>query len=172
CFDWRDYVGTVKVRVTRWDEDQTNIGGMFFAGGTALWNALGSRTERGGLEGTPASPALILDKCDAVNQVVQPNPVVTADGTRPWESNEPDLAPIGYSSKGWGNEIYGGAFMMSRRVAPYPGGRQKDDPPENTECWNLMSQLLTRGVTSESCAKYYHDPAKGIQFKFVPCKDW
>lgn len=59
-------------------------------------------------------------------------------------------------------DIYKGAFILNSY------------DPQHPDCWNQMNKHLSRGITSETCAKYYfHEGDKmGFGFKFVPCKEF
>jgi hypothetical protein len=59
-----------------------------------------------------------------------------------------------------------GAFMLNHKT------------PENTDCYNLMKDLLKRGIESRSCAEYFYrdnnsndnKSESAFGFKFVPCR--
>ena len=54
--------------------------------------------------------------------------------------------------------IYQGAFILNERA-------------DNPGCWDRVQNILTRGVTSETCARYYWQRGMrpGMDFMFVPC---
>lgn len=57
---------------------------------------------------------------------------------------------------------YYGAFLLN------------EPNTDNIACWNLVNDLLTQGVTSEACARYYFHSGTpdGMDFQFVPCKNF
>lgn len=64
-----------------------------------------------------------------------------------------------------GTTIYSGAFILNKR---------EDDAPGGYACWDGLHDLLARGVSSETCAKYlWNDGSnKGMTFKFVNCSNF
>ncbi len=87
--------------------------------------------------------------------------------SRPSIANPSDLAAKctsrmvpnpGNTTVGSKTDYYYGAFMLNKREAGI------DD-----KCWDLANQLLTQGVTSEACARYYFQENSGMDFVFTRC---
>ncbi len=237
CYFIINYVGTVKARVTRVDEDQTNVGRMFFPNGVPIWDfrfnhplrpqtgaafdfaPLGRVCTGGGAAVCPngscevgESSATCWQDCplcpdgacvggETAVSCPQDCPVATGfcgDGTcsnilgehqtscpkdcgsvtsccgdlmveNPVDSLSNPLAPQPYidlfpDMGGGTRKIYSGALMMDKSVSD-------GSADDNSECWLTVNRLLTRGVSSEACARYYWE-GNGFSHRFVDCIDW
>lgn len=161
CYEMTDTDGMVKVRVTRFDESKGSP--ILFPNGVPLWEFRYDHPDR------PAG-----DSEDPGN----PYNLVGLDSSC-------RTSTIRQLPDGPATDIYLGAFIMNERLEPSP------DPPTcflgcagnsacqaaclgNVECWNRALSILTRGVTTDTCAKYYwHEGMNnGMGFKFVPCPNF
>lgn len=157
CYTLVDREGIVKVRVTRWDEDPGV--GASFANGKRLWNPKFSHPAK---EDAKTGSGGLLGSCEPffLRQYPPPN-----NKEIPW-------AP------------FDGAFLMNERI-------ERDlydltEIPEeerylyrtNEACWDAAENLLSQGVMSETCAKYFwhfdNSAGKhaGMSLKFIKCKDF
>jgi hypothetical protein len=128
CYELDSELGSVKFRVTRYDEDRDS-GYFNFPNGVPIWNFITAHPKRpqdplyspGGLSGACAGSVITTFR---------------------------DGSPTG--------GIYDGAFMVD----------EHDDDPG---CWNLAHRMLTRGVVTETCARYSWMGGR-MNFLFVPCQ--
>lgn len=165
CFELRSTEGIVKVRVTRFDESSA-FATLLFPNAVEIWKPTFDRSDRPqtGL----SNPNNIESACSGS---MMPDP---AAGPSACPGN---VCP--------GSHFYG-AFMLNERLfnMPDPGCMaacgadstcQAGCPNiDNSLCWDLASRLLSRGVTSERCARYYYHEGtpKGLDFQFVPCSNF
>ncbi len=180
CYEMRSTEGIVKTRVTRFDE-RRDSSMLSFANGVPIWQFKYAHPERP-VDYTTTNiynPATELGVCgDSMINEFPPgnwlgNPLcIAACGPEPvcaagcavdpdppmCESLCPRDPPCVTLC---GQPFYQGAFILNEEI---------DDP----ECWRSVHNILTRGVTSETCAQYYWQGGMrhGMNFKFVPCKEF
>lgn len=152
CFEMADTDGMVKARITRFDENRGSS--VLFPNGVPLWQFRYFHPER------PAVDTLVGLGGTCANATV---------------TELPDGTPTG---------IYNGAFILNELLGPGPPCSSCNlndgyclstcEKPGNTSCWNRVQNILTQGVTTETCAKYYwHGGSRdGMGFKFVPCPNF
>lgn len=161
CFELKSTEGIVKVRVTRFDESGASTT-LLFPNAVEIWKRTLDRSDRP----QTGNPNDIESTC---NGSMMPDPVTG-----------PPVCPGNVCP---GSHFYG-AFMLNERFLP------NLDPDcvtncagnlvcqaacaGNEACWDLASRLLSRGVTSERCARYYYHEGtpKGMDFQFVPCSNF
>lgn len=165
CFYLVNYVGTVKVRVTRFDEEKNVTGRLLFPNGIRIWDFRSFHPERGTVDTTGIGGTCRHVVAQNPGGVWAP-PAAYLDSL-PMEKYVPNDAGTALEKR-----IYGGAFIMNKMIPnALPSGAP--DPLGNEDCWKRMTQILTRGVTTETCAKYYWGGnSRRMQVKFVPCKSW
>jgi len=153
CYELQDTDGTVKMRVTRYDEvvfegapgnpgdEIRNKRSPHFPGGEKIWDF---RSDMPFADSTrPAPSAMGLGTtCDSLmfdDPLNLPPPYDV-----PYPNGKADM--------------FKGAFLMN-------------NPSEHTACWQRVNRLLTHGVSTETCAKYYFKEGNsmGFDLKFVPC---
>ena len=230
CFFIINYVGTVKSRVSRVDEDQSFVGGAVFPNGVPIWDfrfnhplrpqtvdydfaALGKTCAPlpGGVfvcnNGICESDAEIADEppvfplgcgwqdcnpvplcgngtcdsgengfncfdCGLSSNCCGDLMVVNSQAYDTVASTMVDIVPAAYiatfpdisSGAIPVRKIYSGALMLNKPISD--GG-----PLDNSRCWLNVNSLLTRGVSSEACARYFWEGG-GFTHRFVNCEDW
>ena len=159
CYELSRTTGVVKARVTRFDETG-RFSTLLFSNAVEIWKPTFERGDRPSYSGNINND--ITAAC-ANSDIMIPGPGAILD-------------PSSY---------YYGAFILNKRVdnAGYLAclAACAGDPaceatctPGNEACWDLANELLSRGVTSEACARYYfhNGTPKGMDFQFVPCQDF
>lgn len=162
CYILSSTTGVVKARVTRFDETGV-FSTLLFPNAVEIWKPTFSRPDRPLPVGLNINDE-IMAQCTSS---MTPDP------------GQPSAFPGSY---------YYGAFMLNERL------NNAFDPKcvancagvaacivncplvGNAACWDLANQLLSRGVTSEACVKYFYhrqeDGRSGMDFQFVPCLDF
>jgi len=145
CYELVDTDGTVKLRVTRYDEQRAS-NPFFFPNGVRIWD-FRNHPDRN----TDNFAQNIDTLCPPF---VSPHPTVKNDAD--------------------GNPIYAGAFLVNgpnRDGNPWPSKL----PSDNLACWGRVNELLGRyGVKTETCAKYYYQESErpGFDYHFIPCRNF
>ena len=156
CYELTSTNGVAKVRVSRYDETNA-LATLFFPNAVEIWKSWFTRADRP----ERASPDNIESACAS------------------------SMASLPCAPPCLGAADYSGAFILNERLENMPDPacliqcEWAADPPAckigcgitgNVDCWNLVHNLLTQGVTSEACVKYYYE--SGMNFKFVPCANF
>ncbi|GEM_PF-3229119 len=161
CYFMTNTTGMVKTRITRFDENRGSS--ILFPNGVPLWEFRYFHPNRPIDYNDPLNPYDPQDLLGACAGSVVPDP-------------PPLLGPE--------TNLYRGAFILNERLTPSldPGcvsacaGNSACEAAcfGNTACWDLAQAILTRGVTTETCGKYYWHGGmrEGMGFKFVPCPDF
>jgi len=143
CYQLVDTDGMVKMRVTRYDEDR-DPSNLSFPNGVPIWDFRMFHPNRSGAYS------------DTTNLEIDCQSSMLTD---PPDDPINPLYPYDH---------YGQAFILNERIYPLdPYGRAP-----NGTCWERVNNLLSRGITSETCAQYYFvDSGEGLgmNFEFVEC---
>ena len=160
CYTLSDTDGVVKVRVSRYDETSM-FTTLLFPSAVEIWRPTFERLDR------PLSVSVEGIEAACVRNMM-PDP------------GSPQAFP--------GSNYYG-AFILNKRIPYIPDpacvAQCALDPDPvtcenncpligNIDCWDLANRLLSSGVTSEACARYYYHEGgvNGMDFKFVPCANF
>ncbi len=172
CYELQDDTtsGVVKVRVTRFDgprfegEDVRNV--LSFPNGAPIWTFKTQNSK------------VLEERRVEIEQIARSLPGDCQVAVTRGPSGDPDA--------------FAGAFMISNptqktRVVTVNDALDPTDEdyetvteipdPNNAQlmqCWRRMTELLSVGVMSETCAQYYYHEGgdlKGFSFQFVDCKD-
>ncbi len=152
-----DNGGVVKFRATRWDEAKDpETSSLSFPQGIPIWTSRLLHPDRG-------------DVSDVISQQLE-NCFSEA-----MEIPDPDGLPADYPKR-----IYRDAFILNSYVRLMADVDYLDPTDPKYEgmknvretCWYGATQVLSYGVSTATCAKYYkHGGMKdGMSFHFLPCK--
>lgn len=146
CYALADTDGFVKFRVTRYDQPPPSAR-VLFPNGRPIWDF------------RSFSP----NNINKSPTTIETDPAVCQ---KLMERDDP-LAPLPLTIA---PNHYRNAVMLNERKAQGPVNDPLN-PDNNVRCWDLMTQLLAQGVSSETCAMYYYKEGarKGFTFKFVDC---
>lgn len=144
CFEMCETDGVIKYRTTRWDEERGSKT-LVFPQGIPVGKFRLFHPGRGDV---PQQYLNQLENCFS-DEMTLDNPPAEL------------LPPEGY------DDMYRGAFILN-------SWEQVHTDPIQTRCWFAATKVLSYGITSAACAKYYeHGGLKpGMGFHFVPCKNW
>ena len=143
CYELVNTDGLVKFRVTRYDEEMDSAL-LTFPNGAPIWKPRSAHPYR------PVTDAG-FDAFQLGGYCNSSSVLEFADGT------------LTTQFAGFPQGIYQGAFIMEKFI----GAGQ---PGENYRCWNLAHNLLSRGMSSETCAQYMW-AGNRMNFRFIPCKN-
>jgi hypothetical protein len=148
CYELINTDGLVKFRVTRYDEERDS-GLLSFPNGVPLWKPRSAHPQRSLTPSGGGDPDMF--KADNLGGDCGPSTITKfVDGQ-----------PTTFA--GFPAGIYQGAFIVEDLI-PRP------DPNQNERCWNSVHHLLSRGVTSETCARYMWEGGR-MNFRFISCQD-
>ena len=163
CYEMTDTEGMVKARVTRFDESRGSS--ILFPNGVPLWEFRYGHPDRPA--GDPEDMSNLYNLV-GLDTTCRTSMVADPPGLPPGPTN-----------------VYSGAFIMNERLEPSTDQVQCFSDCSgnlaceavclgNVECWDGVLNILTRGVTTDTCANYYwHDNTNaGMGFKFVSCPNF
>ncbi|MDO8579979.1 MAG: hypothetical protein Q7S13_00695 [Candidatus Omnitrophota bacterium] len=144
CYELIYTDGVVKARVSRWDETRASDT-LYFPNKLPIWKFKSFTNVREGQGGPITTGANGLENTCAPQMLVGP------------KNNKKDY----------------GAFLMNEPVLTGEVDFNNDPLPPNTNCWNRSVELLSQGVSTETCAEYFFsgNPTEGMHIRFVKCKE-
>ncbi len=137
--------GVVKMRVTRVDQNMTS-NFLKFPNGQPIWQ----------FRSSPRTPISDDDPFQPVNE----------------ECRDLQIADPADQDLHGNQDIYKGAFIMHKRVETLSASEPYE--PANGRCWDDAKALLSHGVMSETCAKYYLHGGDhpGVGMRFIKCEEF
>ncbi len=150
CYEMADTEGMVKARVTRYDEDR-DATRITFPNGVPIWDFRTQHPDRD----TKDSFLTTLGE-DCVGSMIPDPPVPLSVPCDP--STAQNTCTYTY---------FNGAFLLNEFINSGDSQGRRD----NISCWRHVNSLLTKGITSETCARYYFHGGgnSGMGIEFVPC---
>ncbi len=159
CYELDDDEGTVKFRATRYDQNHKK-NAVKFPNGVKIWQFRSSHPKRPDLDDTN------------LGEICKPYMLRDPGGTVLDEPNlYKDAFMLNLPPLGLGAVDFDALTPQDLLLNP-----SKAVTARRAMCWLRVHELLSTGVTSETCAKYYFhqtddgDRQRGMSFHFVPCR--